>query len=132
MKFILALSALALAASAQILPVQAQGCSAAGPAISSVSVSSATPDGNMTRYTLTGTVVNGGGSQPSNMLQSVAIFMAGDKLDSRSIPPLQAGQSYKFSYDYLRSRDAGNGTTRLAFKLDPSTSSCGASAAVRF
>lgn len=97
-------------------------CAGADPAITSVVVKSITPEGwpnAVNRYNLVGTVVNlGRGSQASNVLQFVDIYENGNKLDSRGIPPLKAGQSYKFSYASLRSRDAGKGTAILNFRLD--------------
>ena len=62
----------------------------------------------------------GSSSQASNVLQSVDIFdEAGDKLDTKSIPPLAVGQSFTFTYSTERSTGAGKGTTAMGFQLDP-------------
>ena len=90
-------------------------CSGAGPAIVSVAVNASNA---LNRYELTGTVVNlGSAAQPYNTVQSVDIFSNGVKLDTKSIPPLQAGESYVFSYGSERP-SAGTGTTKLRFQID--------------
>jgi hypothetical protein len=61
----------------------------------------------------------GATGQPSNLLQSVDIFNAEDKLDTKSIPPLKPGESFTFTYVSVRSSQAGKGTTQLGFQLDP-------------
>jgi len=111
----------------------AQTCSGAHPAIAAVAVKSMQTQNGLNQYTLSGTVVNNGSdAQPAGVLQSVDIYQGTQKLDSRSIPPLRAGQSYAFSYVSQRSADAGRGTTKLTFKLDPSpgTQACGGGLAV--
>jgi hypothetical protein len=97
----------------------AASCAGADPGIVSVSVAGVQPSGGLNNYHITGTVTNLGGSpQAKNVLQSVDVYMASEKLDAKSIPPLAPGQSYNFNYTYQRSRDAGNGTTILRFVLD--------------
>lgn len=97
-------------------------CAGADPSITAVTVQSVTPQGGpngLNRYNLVGTVVNTGSeAQASNVLQFVDIYAYGNKLDERGIPPLRPGQSYTFSYPWLRSSDAGNGTTTLNFRMD--------------
>lgn len=88
-------------------------------AVSSVSVKNATTSGNMNRYEITATVTNvGASSQGANALQSVDIYQGNDKLESKSVPPLQAGKSYTFSYVSTRATDAEKGTTQLRFQLN--------------
>jgi hypothetical protein len=115
-------TALALLAFAQMLAGAASAaCVGADPAIASVSVKGVTQGGpgGVNRYNIAGTVVNmGSEGQASNVLQFVNIYENGDKLDSRGVPPLKAGQSYTFSYAVLRSADAGKGTGILSFRLD--------------
>ena len=92
---------------------------AAAPAIGNVAVQSVTQNGGLNDYHIVGTVTNVCGSpQSKNTLQSVDIYMNGEKIDAKSIPPLAPGQSAQFSYVYQRSKDAGQGTTQLHFVLD--------------
>jgi len=117
-----------IAAAALILVVQSatavaqtssQPASCAGPVITSASVKDVVPQGNLNRYDIVATVVNNSGqTQSKDMLQFVDVYHAGDKLDDRGVPPLAAGQSYTVPYSYFRSRDAGNGTTKLIFAMD--------------
>ena len=94
-------------------------CAGPDPAIGKVAVSGVTQSGNLSNYHITGTVTNmGSATQAKDVLQSVDIYMADQKLDAKSIPPLAAGQSATFDYTYQRSKDAGQGTTRLRFALD--------------
>jgi hypothetical protein len=95
-------------------------CHGSDPQITSVVVKSVETAGSANRYRLNGTVVNmGATAQPSNLLQSVDIFNAEDKLDTKSIPPLKPGESFTFTYVSVRSSQAGKGTTQLGFQLDP-------------
>ena len=111
------LPVLALAA-ACISPASAASCNGADPAIVSVSVANVTTEGALNRYHFTGRVTNlGNRAQPSNVLQFVDIYQNGVRKDDRGIPPLRPGQSYSFGYDYLRSTDAGAGTSRLRFRI---------------
>lgn len=111
--------ALAALAAVLVFPAAAgAACSGADPAIASVSVAGVTPEGGVDHYHITGTVVNRGNeAQASNVLQFVDIVQNGQRLDSKSIPPLAVGQSYAFSYDALRSTGAGKGTTTLHFRI---------------
>jgi|GEM_PF-747604 len=111
----------ALVLIAQTLAVSAPAsaaCSGADPALVSVRLASVMPEGGNKRYRFSGRVVNVGRSgQPSNTLQFVEIYDRGIKLDNRGIPPLRPGGSYTFGYDYLRSADAGDGTSKLTFVI---------------
>lgn len=120
---------IALLLTAQTITASAStACAGANPAITSVAVKGVNSDGGLNRYQLSGTVVNlGRTAQPSNTLQFVDIYKGSTKLDAKGIPPLKPGESYTFSYVSVRSHDAGNGTTTLAFRLDlrqPSTQGC--------
>ena len=100
-------------------------CAGADPAIGSVVVKATSSDGNLNRYELAGTVTNvGSAAQASNVLQFVDIYAGSVKLDAKAIPPLKPGESYAFSYVSTRSRDAGKGTTKLEFRLDPAPQAC--------
>ena len=95
-------------------------CHGSDPQITAVAVKSVEMVGNVERYHLSGTVTNmGATAQASNTLQSVDIFDAEDKLDTKSIPPLKPGESFAFTYVSVRSSQAGKGTTQLGFQLDP-------------
>jgi hypothetical protein len=95
-------------------------CAGSDPQITSVVVKGVDSAANLDHYRLVGTVVNLGASgQPSNLLQSVEIHDADDKLDTKSIPPLKPGESFTFTYVSTRSSQAGKGTTELWFVLDP-------------
>jgi hypothetical protein len=118
------IAALILAASS----VVAASATCGAPAISGVAVKNVDSAGNLSHYHISGTVVNNGSSQASNVLQSVDIYQGQTKLDTRSVPPLKAGQSFAFTYTADRASDAGKGTTTLRFQLDPAPSSSDCSA----
>ncbi|HKE36755.1 MAG TPA: CARDB domain-containing protein [Candidatus Baltobacteraceae bacterium] len=108
-----------LALSSTSMAVAAGTCPGSDPAIVSVAVANVTSNGNLNEYHIKGTVTNVGASgQAGNVLQSVDIYIATEKLDAKSVPPLGAGESATFAYVYQRSKDAGEGTTRLRFVLD--------------
>jgi hypothetical protein len=114
-----------LAAPATAASAGAAACSGADPTVTSVVVKNVDSAGGLNNYQISGTVVNrGSASQASSVLQSVDIYQGTVKLDSKSIPPLKAGESYTFSYVAKRSADAGKGTTKLTFQLDPAPSNC--------
>jgi hypothetical protein len=94
------------------------------PTISGLAVKNVDTVGNLNHYQITGTVVNNGASQASNTLQSVDIYKGTEKLDTRSVPPLKAGESFAFTYVSDRAADAGKGTTTLKFVMDPAPASC--------
>ncbi|MGC2633723.1 MAG: CARDB domain-containing protein [Candidatus Cybelea sp.] len=102
------------------LPVNAAaaGCPGADPAITSVRVQNVTANGSANRYTLAGTVTNlGNQRQASNVLQFVDIYQDGTRLEDRGVPPLAPGQSYTFSYVWMRALDAGTNTTTFDFRI---------------
>lgn len=108
---------LMLAWSLAVGPASA-ACAGADPAILSVAVTGVSSAGGLNVYHLSGRVVNvGRAKQASNVLQFVGIYEYGIRRDVRSIPPLKPGGSFTFTYDYMRSLDAGAGTTDLAFRL---------------
>jgi hypothetical protein len=113
---LLALLGFALASAA---PAWA-ACAGADPAITSVAVKSVAQANGINHYTLAVTVINDGSqAQAKDVLQFVDISQVpGEKLDAKGVPPLQAGQSYTFTYVTMRSAEAGNGTTHLHFQLD--------------
>lgn len=112
------IAALILVASSAV----AASATCGSPTISNVVVKNVDTVGNLNHYQIAGTVVNNGPTQASNVLQSVDIYQGPNKLDTRSIPPLKAGQSYSFTYTSDRAADAGKGTTTLKFQLDPAPS----------
>lgn len=103
-----------------LLLAQNTACSGADPAIVSVRVAGSSQQAGNTIYHLIGVVQNvGTAKQASNVLQFVDVDIGGTgKVDTRGIPPLKPGQKYTFGYDFKRSSDAGNGSSRLHFKLD--------------
>jgi hypothetical protein len=93
-------------------------CAGVNLALDPVAVTKMSSNGTLNRYELSGTVTNSGSAaQASDVLQSVDIYARNVKIDTKSIPPLKPGESYTFSYASMRSRDAGDGTTQLAFQL---------------
>ncbi|MBV8531994.1 MAG: hypothetical protein JO104_11820 [Candidatus Eremiobacteraeota bacterium] len=94
-------------------------CAGPNPAITSVHVPYHNTKGQLNIYHIVGTVTNEGSSgQPSNVLQFVDIYQYGQKLDSRGIPPLAAGASYNFSYNWARSVEAAAGSSMMNFRMD--------------
>lgn len=95
-------------------------CNGADPGIASAAVKNVASANGMNRYTLAVTVTNNGNqAQAKDVLQFVDIYQVpGQKLDAKSVPPLQAGQSYTVTYTTMRAADAGNGTTHMRFQLD--------------
>jgi hypothetical protein len=99
-------------------PGSGASCPAADPAITKVSTSHAATGDGLNTYTLNVTVANiGSAGQPGNTLQSVAIYLDGQKKDVKGLPPLRAGQTYSFPYVVHRSADAAAGTTSVRFQL---------------
>jgi hypothetical protein len=124
------LALIGLAQSFIVMPQAGAAQNSGDPTIASVTVKSVAPQGALNRYTISATVVNNGGMpQPKDTLQFVNIYQeAGEKLDAKGIPPLNPGESYTFTWSYVRSRDAGNGTTKLSFELAPALGSSSISA----
>lgn len=110
---------LTLALLASSAPSMAATCSSTGLTVTNVAVKGMTTTGGLNSYQISGVVTNTGStSQSADTLQSVDIYKGTQKKDSRSIPPLKAGQSYTFTYVAQRSAQAGDGTTHLRFQLD--------------
>jgi hypothetical protein len=92
-------------------------CQGADPAITKV-VSASSDLGSVTRFTLTTTVANlGSANQPRTDLQSVDIFLNGEKNGEKGIPPLRAGQQYTFTYDVMRADGTEPGSTVVRMHL---------------
>ncbi|MGC1380849.1 MAG: hypothetical protein WA814_07470 [Candidatus Baltobacteraceae bacterium] len=96
----------------------ASTCGGPDPAVTSAHLKSVTSSSGLNHYTIVGTVTNLGSAQAATTLQFVNISQYGNKLDSRGIPPLGAGQSYAFMYVWPRSTDAGAKTSILDLTLD--------------
>jgi hypothetical protein len=103
-----------------LLLAQNTSCSGADPAVVSVRVVGSSQQAGNTIYHLSGVVQNVGRTkQASNTLQFVDVIIGGTgKVDSRGIPALKPGQRYTFGYDFKRSSGAGDGSSRLHFKMD--------------
>jgi hypothetical protein len=92
-------------------------CQGADPAITNV-VTSQSSNGALTTLTLKITVTNLGSSgQRSNTLQSVTMWVDGEKRGEKGLPPLPAGGNYTFPYQVQRADDAANGSTRVDLHL---------------
>jgi hypothetical protein len=105
---------------ALVVPLHAPAatCSGTNPAITAAAVKNVSSADRLNTYHLAGTVTNRGTmSEPSNTLQFVDVFVDGQRRDDRGIPPLAVGQSYSFGFDWLRSIDAGPGSTTVLFRL---------------
>jgi hypothetical protein len=101
---------------AALTPSVAQACN--NLSLGNVGVKNMTTDGKLNRYQINGVVTNNGASQASSTLQAVDVYKGPTKLDSKSVPPLKAGQSFTFTYVSSRSNDAGTDTSHLRFVLD--------------
>jgi hypothetical protein len=96
----------------------AASCAAGDVTISGATLQSVSADGSLSDVHVAVTVKNGGSAlQPSNTLQSVATYQAGNKVGSKGIPPLRPGQVYTFVYSFQRAADAAPRSTRLIFRL---------------
>jgi hypothetical protein len=95
------------------------GASCANPSIISAHVKSVTTNGALNHYTVAITVRNiGDARQPVDLLQSVDVFQAGQRVGRPGLQPLRPEQSQTVTYSFDRSTDAGVGTTDLTFTLD--------------
>lgn len=108
--------ALAIFLVAALTPAVANACS--NLSLGNVAVKNMTTDGNLNYYHINGVVTNNGANQASSALQAVDVYKGPVKKDSKSIPPLKAGQSFTFTYVSDRSSDAGTNTSHLRFLLD--------------
>jgi len=92
-------------------------CPGADPAITNVTASQAA-GGDVNTYTLDVTVTNlGSAPQPGNTLQSVVIYLDGQKKDEKGLPPLGPGKTYSFPYVVRRNTDAAVGSTSIRLRL---------------
>jgi hypothetical protein len=109
------LGALVLASGASGI---ALACTGANPAIVSAGASAPIRDGAHNRFSVKVTVTNKGtAGQPSNLLQTVDIVQDQTKVGAKGVPPLKPGQSYSFTYSFVRAFSAAPGTTHLIFRL---------------
>jgi len=93
-------------------------CSGAAPGITAVTSSVVADTNTVNQYRLHVVVVNHGPmGQPSNDLQSVAIFQNGDKVGEKGVPPLGSSKSYAFDFPFQRSDEAKMGTTHFTFRI---------------
>ena len=107
-----------LLAGMPLVPTNAPSCAGADPAIVSAIVESTAQVGHLNRYTIGVTVQNMGTmKQASNLLQSVAVFQDGTKVDQKGLQPLARGASQIVMYSFNRSRGAAPRTTHLRFVL---------------
>jgi hypothetical protein len=93
--------------------------SCANPTILSTAVQNVTTNGDLNHYTIAITVQNQGTvRQPKNLLQSIDVFKAGQRIDRIGLQPLGPGQSQTVTFGFDRSTDAGDRSTRLRFAID--------------
>jgi len=92
----------------------------ANPSIVSTAMQSVTTDENgLNHYTVGVTVQNlGTVRQPSNLLQSIVVEQDGARVDVIGLLPLRPRQTQHVMYSFVRSSDAGPGTTHLSFSLE--------------
>jgi hypothetical protein len=104
---------------ALMLAAALNGASCATPSIVSATVQSATTNGALKHYTIAIVVQNQGSvKQPGDLLESVDVFQAGQRVDRIGLQPLGPKQSQTVTYGFDRSAEAGDGTTDLIFTLD--------------
>jgi hypothetical protein len=109
---------LALVAVSQIPMPASAACYGADTAVTLVTVQYVTHTRYANVYHISATITNvGGQSQSADVLQFVDVSQYGVRLDAGGIPPLAVGQKHKFSYIFIRSRDAGANTTTLNFSV---------------
>ena len=101
------------------IPLVAMSSSAcADPAITHVAAMHAGGNGNLNTYDVAVTVKNVGmKAQPATLLQSVAVYQNGDKVDQKGLQPLKPGGSQTVHYMMTRSSEARPGTTRVRVQL---------------
>lgn len=94
--------------------------SCANPSIVSTAVQSATTDPHgLTHYTVGITVQNLGTlRQRSDLLQSIDVELDGERVDVIGLLPLRPRQTQHVMYSFVRSAEAGAGSTSLVFTLD--------------
>jgi subtilase family serine protease len=99
-----------------LLLAQNGSCSGPDLAVSARVAGVTTDNSGLNHYAIAVTVKNAGSG--SSGWQFVDVFKNGEKKDAKGIPSLGSGQSYTFTYRYIRSADAGNGTLDLEFRPD--------------
>ncbi|HEY7993308.1 MAG TPA: hypothetical protein VID24_03825 [Candidatus Eremiobacteraceae bacterium] len=92
----------------------------ANPSIVSTAVQSVTTDsGGLNHYTIGVTVQNlGTVRQPSDLLQSIVVEQDGERVDVIGLLPLRPRQTQHVTYSFVRSAEAGTGTTSFSFALE--------------
>ncbi|HET9343741.1 MAG TPA: hypothetical protein VFO25_12580 [Candidatus Eremiobacteraceae bacterium] len=92
----------------------------ANPSIVSTAVQSMTTDSSgLNHYTVGVTIQNVGTvRQPSDLLQSIVVEQDGERVDVIGLLPLRPRQTQHVVYSFVRSSEAGAGTTHLSFALD--------------
>jgi hypothetical protein len=112
-------AALALFAAAAIpTGALAQVCAGADTAVTKITVVKVTHTQYANVYHVAATVTNlGSEAQSKNVLQFVDVLQYGNRLDDVGMPPLGVGEKYTYNYLFMRSRDAGPGTTTLLFHV---------------
>ena len=93
-------------------------CTGPDPAIVKTALQSSTENGSLRHLVVAITVSNlGDVKQASNVLQAVAVYQDGNKVDNKGVKPLGAHQLTTVTYTFDRSAQAAPGTTHLRFKL---------------
>ncbi len=101
-------------------------CRGGAPVIASAVSRVGKNDGGVNTYVVHVVVVNHGGTQKSNVLQSVAVYQNGDKVNEKGIPPLRAGASYAFDQTLQRSDESHSDATSLRFQVHAVANATGA------
>jgi hypothetical protein len=98
--------------------VSAASCAGADTAITSLKVASVSHTQYANIYHVTVTVANiGHEPQSGDVLPFVDVMYDGNRLDEGGMPPLAAGATHAYTYDFKRSNDAGANTTTLNFHV---------------
>jgi|SRR5579871_3236945 len=114
----LRIAILILIAVSQTPIVASAACYGADTSVTSVVVQYVTHTHYTNVYHIEATISNvGGQSQSPDVLQFIDVSQYGIRLDASGIPPLAVGAQHKFSYIFVRSRDAGPNTTTLNFSV---------------
>jgi hypothetical protein len=91
----------------------------ANPSIVSTAVQSVTDSNGLNHYTVGITVQNlGTARQRSDLLQSILVTQDGERADVIGLLPLRPRQTQHVTYSFVRSDEAGQGTTSLSFSLE--------------
>ena len=90
----------------------------ADPAITHVTATPISDNGQLAAYDFAITVKNNGSAkQPSSVLQSVVIYQDATKVDQKGAQPLGAGATETVHYRFTRSNQARMGSTHMRFQL---------------